>query len=105
MERFEEVKKEEVKKEEVKKEMNMNDVKSISLFFMFIFIITLIWFITGAVGFIMSLVCCFYNGSTADKFLGILLAWVLGPFYWLYFIYNSSYCTRFNPVNPQPYYE
>ena len=75
------------------------------LFIMFFFIIVLIWWVAGVVGFLMSIVCCFYNGSTSDKFLGILIAWVLGPFYWLFFIYNSSYCNRFNqqPVQ-QSYY-
>jgi len=69
---------------------------------MLIFI--LIWWITGIIGFIMSILCCFYNGSITDKALGILFAWVLGPFYWLFFIYNSNYCTRFNPIQQQPSY-
>ena len=78
---------------------------SFVLVIMFIFIFLLIWWIAGVIGFLMSIVCSFYNGSTTDKFLGILLAWILGPIYWLYFIYNSSYCTRFNqqPVQ-QSYY-
>lgn len=88
--------------EEEKKE-NVN----ISIFLIFVFIILLIWWVAGLIGFLMSIVCCFFNGSTAEKFLGILMAWVLGPFYWLYFIYNSSYCTRFNQYPPvqQSYYE
>lgn len=78
----------------------------ISIFLIFTFIILLIWWLAGIAGFLMSIICCFYNGSTTDKFLGLLMAWVLGPFYWLFFIYNSSYCTRFNqlPVQ-QSYYE
>lgn len=81
-------------------------VETFSMFVIFMFIIVLIWWTAGLIGFIMSLICCFYNGSTTDKFLGILIAWILGPFYWLFFIYNSSYCTRFNqqPVR-QSYYE
>jgi len=77
------------------------------MFITFIFIFLLIWSVAGLIGFLMSIVCCFYNGSTTDKFLGILVAWILGPFYWLYFIYNSSYCTRFSNKTPiqQPYYE
>jgi hypothetical protein len=75
------------------------------LLIMFVFIFLLIWWIAGVIGFLMSIVCCFFNGSTTDKFMGILLAWILGPIYWLYFIYNSSYCGRFNqqPVQ-QTYY-
>jgi len=73
-----------------------------TIFIMFVFILLLIWWIAGMIGFLMSIVCCFLNGSTTDKFLGIILAWVLGPIYWLYFIYNSSYCTRFNNPTTQP---
>ena len=81
-------------------------VETLTMFLLFMFIITLIWWTAGFIGFLMSIVCCFYNGSTTDKFLGILLALILGPFYWLFFIYNSSYCTRFNqPHAQQPYYE
>lgn len=81
-------------------------VAGMGIFAMFIFLFSTIWVFTGMIGFIMSLVCCFYNGTTTDKFVGILLAWVFGPFYWLYYIYNSSYCTRFDrPIVPQqPYY-
>jgi hypothetical protein len=85
----------------------MKEEKSnVSIFLIFNFIILLIWVFAGFIGFLMSIVCCFYNGSTTDKFLGILIAFILGPFYWLYFIYNSTYCTRFNqPSIQQSYYE
>lgn len=80
-------------------------VAGIGIFAMFIFLFSIIWVLIGMIGFLMSLVCCFYNGTTTDKFVGILLAWVLGPFYWLYYIYNSSYCTRFDrPMVPQQTY-
>lgn len=63
----------------------------------FILIIIWIWIITGALGFIASLVCFGFNGTMSDKFLGLLLVLVLGPFYWLYYIFNSNYCTRWTP--------
>lgn len=107
MERFEEVSK------EVSKEVSNDVTKEVSkevkpdvnfpVFYIFLFIFLVVWWFAGIIGFIMSLVCCFYNGTTTDKFLGIVMAWIFGPFYWLYFIYNSTYCTRFNPVQ-QPYY-
>ena len=62
---------------------------------LFIFIIIWIWIITGLLGFIASLVCFGFNGSVSDKFLGLIIVLVIGPFYWLYFIFNSSYCTRY----------
>jgi len=80
--------------------------KDIPIYIIFILIILLIWWIAGMIGFIMSIVCCFYNSSTSDKFLGIIVAWIMGPFYWLYFIYNSSYCNRFSheQIPQQTYY-
>lgn len=69
---------------------------SITYFLLIIFytILIWIWFIAGLLGFLMSIACFGFNGSVADKFLGVLLVLVIGPFYWLYFIYNSNYCTR-----------
>jgi len=90
----------------VEEDTKTNVNVDISMFLIFLFIILLIWWLAGLIGFLMSIACCFYNGSTAEKFIGILMAWVLGPFYWLYFIYNSSYCTRFNKQPfQQSYYE
>jgi len=66
------------------------------LFYIFVVIIILLWWISGVVAFFMSLVCCFYSSSLNEKFLGIVIALVLGPFYWLYYIYNMNYCLR-NP--------
>jgi len=61
---------------------------------MFIVILIWIWVISGLLAFIVSLVCFGFNGSIADKFLGLLIVLAVGPFYWLYFIYNNNYCTR-----------
>jgi|LakMenE22Apr09ns_1017241.scaffolds.fasta_scaffold00042_5 hypothetical protein len=77
-----------------------------SLLVIFIFIIMLIWWFVGFIGYLMSIVCWFYNGSTTDKALGCLVACIAGPIYWLFFIYNSNYCTRLNPPPvQQSYYE
>jgi len=53
-----------------------------------------VWIIAGLLGFLASIICFGYNGSISDKFLGVLIVLVIGPFYWLYFIYNSNYCYR-----------
>ena len=52
------------------------------------------WVISGLVGFIMSLVCFGYNGSTGDKFIGLIISLLFGPFYWIYYAVNSSYCVK-----------
>lgn len=67
---------------------------SFSAFYIFILIFVIIWFVAGILAFIASLVCMFFQGSVTDKTVGILLAIILGPFYWLYYIYNINYCTR-----------
>jgi hypothetical protein len=83
---------------------NVNvDVKFIDgtsiIFLMFIVIISLIWGIVGFVAFIASIVCLFYNSSTQDKIIGLILGIIAGPFYWIYYIYNLNYCNRFNDFN------
>jgi len=54
----------------------------------------ILWLIAGLVAFIMSLVCFGYNGTTSEKFLGLMIALFIGPFYWIYYAYNSSYCYK-----------
>jgi len=66
-----------------------------SFFGILLLILILIWIFAGITGFIASIVCLFYNGPVSDKVIGILLAITLGPFYWLYYIYNMNYCTRY----------
>lgn len=56
-------------------------------------LIFLIWGIAGLSAFIMSFVCFGYNGSVTNKFLGLVIALLFGPFYWFYYAFNPSYCT------------
>ena len=58
-------------------------------------ILAIIWFTTGILAFITSLICFAFNGTVSDKFLGLIIALVIGPFYWFYFIFNNTgYCSR-----------
>jgi hypothetical protein len=57
----------------------------------FIFLIFL-WVLAGLSAAVMSLVCFGYKGSTGDKTIGLLLAIVMGPFYWFFYAFNSAYC-------------
>ncbi len=66
---------------------------------MIFLIIFLIWFITGILAFIASIACLFYNSSIGDKVAGFAIALFFGPFYWLFYIYNSSYCNKFPEIN------
>lgn len=55
-------------------------------------ILILIWVIAGIAGFVMSLVCFGHSGSTLEKIFGVVIAWLIGPFYWLYYGFNKAYC-------------
>jgi hypothetical protein len=52
----------------------------------------LLWIIAGFAAFMASIICLFRKSSISDKFLGLLLALLFGPFYWIYFMYNNAYC-------------
>ncbi len=53
-----------------------------------------VWIILGIIAFIMSIACFGFSGSMAEKVIGLLLACFFGPFYWLYFYFNKSYCGK-----------
>jgi hypothetical protein len=52
------------------------------------------WIIAGITGFIVSLVCFGYKGSVSGKILGFVISFFFGPFYWIYYSLNNSYCTK-----------
>jgi len=56
-----------------------------------------VWVIFGIAGFVMSLVCFGFSGSVAEKLIGVVLAAILGPWYWAYYYLSSSYCKREAP--------
>jgi len=56
-------------------------------------IIVLIWILLGIAAFFASLICFVKEGSQNDKWIGLLVSIVLGPFYWFYFIFNRGYCS------------
>jgi len=58
----------------------------------FILILALLWILAGIVAFIMSIVCFGYSGTEVEKIVGLLLAFFLGPFYWIYYYVSSKYC-------------
>lgn len=60
---------------------------------MMAFLVT-IWVILGLAGLITSISCFGFTGSLLEKFLGIIIAIIGGPFYWIYFLYNKGYCGR-----------
>lgn len=57
-----------------------------------------LWLLFGLIGFVMSLVCFGYSGSIGEKILGIVIALVLGPWYFLYYFSSGSYCKAMPPT-------
>ncbi len=57
-----------------------------------------VWMFSGLTAFIASIVCMFYTSSVGDKIVGFFLALFLGPLYWFFYIYKSSYCNRNIPI-------
>lgn len=57
-------------------------------------IFVIIWIISAIIGFYMSIICLSYNGTAGAKAAGFLLALFFGPFYWFYYIFRTTYCTK-----------
>jgi len=66
--------------------------------FSLIFFLLILWIIAGIIAFIMSLICFTRSGSTTDHFLGLIIALLFGPFYFLFFVFNKNYCRNKNKV-------
>lgn len=65
---------------------------SASNFVLVLMLIAIIWFLLGIAGFIMSLVCLGRSGTVLQHVIGILMAVLFGPLYWIYYIVDGSYC-------------
>lgn len=57
-------------------------------------ILLILWVLLGLAAFIASLVCFGYSGSLTEKILGLVIAFMIGPFYWFYFYFNKNYCGK-----------
>lgn len=51
---------------------------------------------------IKSLMCFGKSGSTAEKIIGVLIAFFTGPFYLLYLNFNTGYCDDESPMFSSP---
>ncbi len=50
------------------------------------------WIILGFIAFVLSLVCFSRSGSILEKILGFFLAIFFGPFYFLFYLFDTGYC-------------
>ena len=58
----------------------------------FLFLFVCVWLLAGALAFLWSIMCFGKSGSMAQQIVGLLLAILFGPFYWLYFYSVKKYC-------------
>ncbi len=71
----------------------MSSAGAIGLIIVLVFLaIISIWAI------IKSLLCTGKSGTTAEKVLGVVIAFFLGPFYFLYLYANKNYCMDETPA-------
>lgn len=74
-------------------QIEVNQAVSSATSFVFVFmLVVVIWALLGIAGFIMSLVCLGRSGTVLQHVIGITLAVLFGPFYWLYYMMAGSYC-------------
>ena len=69
-----------------------------------ILIVLVIFIIVAIYCVIKSLMCFGKSGSTAEKILGLIIAFFMGPFYLLYLNFNEGYCNAEEPkmLSPSP---
>lgn len=70
---------------------------------MLILVVIVIFVIVAIYCLIKSLMCFGKSGSTAEKIMGLLIAFFTGPFYLLYLNFNEGYCKNEEPkvLSPQ----
>lgn len=57
-----------------------------------IVLLTFIWVVAGIAAFIMSIICFGRSGTAIQQLIGLLLAFLFGPFYWIYYGVVKDYC-------------
>jgi len=63
-------------------------------------VFAIIWVLAGIAAFIYSMVCYGKNANVWTSLMGLLLALFLGPFYWIYYWVDKSYCRLPFSSNP-----
>jgi len=67
--------------------------KSVIFIPIVVFLVSLLWVLAGIAAFITSIVCFGKSGTTSQHAIGLILAFLFGPFYWIYyFAAKNSYC-------------
>lgn len=68
----------------------------------FVLIVLVIFIIVAIYCVVKSLMCFGKSGSIAEKIIGVLIAFFMGPFYLLYLNFNDGYCNAEEPMISSP---
>lgn len=69
-----------------------------SIITLFLSLFGLAWVLFGLAAFVMSLVCFGYSGSVGEKIFGLIASIIMGPFYWIYYFSDPTYCKKMAPA-------
>jgi drug/metabolite transporter (DMT)-like permease len=69
-----------------------NQTASSQMMSWFLFLFVCAWLLAGALAFLWSIVCFGKSGTMPQHVVGLLLAILFGPFYWLYYFSVKKYC-------------
>tara|TARA_B100001778_G_scaffold121677_1_gene99961 strand:- start:4434 stop:4664 length:231 start_codon:yes stop_codon:yes gene_type:complete len=69
-----------------------NTNKMIAIIITYMLILFILFATIGAL--IYSLICFGYSGTPTDKIIGLVIAYLLGPFYWIYYYWHPTYCKK-----------
>ena len=58
----------------------------------FIFLLTLVWVVSGIAALITAITCFNYSGDKSSHLNGLLLSIFIGPFFWVYYFLKPGYC-------------
>jgi hypothetical protein len=72
--------------------VNEQENNPLPKFIIAVYIFILIWGLLGLVAFIMSLICFSRSGTLLEKFMGLILAFLLGPLYFIFYGLDKEYC-------------
>ena len=62
-----------------------------------ILVLAFVWGVVGFIAFVYSIVCFGRSGTTGQHILGLVLAILFGPFYFIYYGVSKSYCNTTPP--------
>lgn len=79
---------------QVNQEQNSKPEKGAMWAVSLVMLVMFIWTIVGIAAFIMSIVCFGRSGTTGQHVIGLVLAVLFGPFYWIYYYVGKGYCRK-----------